>query len=59
MFESGKEESTYTLLRHRASDGGTLHLALRVDDNTGVVLKRTPIESLTVMMGMFISRTSK
>jgi hypothetical protein len=32
-------EGTHTLLGDRASDSGTLHFTLRVDDDTGVILK--------------------
>jgi hypothetical protein len=33
------ESETHAFLRHGAGDSGTLHLTLRVDDNTGVVLR--------------------
>jgi hypothetical protein len=33
------ESKTHAFLRHGAGDGGTLHLTLRVNDNTGVVLR--------------------
>lgn len=38
--QENEEATTYAFLRYWASDGGTLHLALGVDDDTSVVLTR-------------------
>jgi hypothetical protein len=37
------KKDTYTFFCYRADDDGTLHIALVVDDNAGVVLQRSEL----------------